>query len=176
MAIMNWGVREARAEDVPAVAELYRRHLLYHVPFDPRYRPRPGAHYDVLFRERLHNHACGLFVALDGAQVVGFVLCRLNGEPRGGGWLPAGLRRRLFGGTNEPLTGTIADLFVHEDYRRRGHGSALVRRAMEWFAERGVREVGLGVMYDNEPGRRFWEAQGFQPYRLLMRQALAQPK
>ena len=55
----------------------------------------------------------------------------------------------------------ITDLFVRQDGRRRGIALALVRAALAWCEQRGVRRVEVRVASANAPGQAFWRAAGF---------------
>lgn len=55
----------------------------------------------------------------------------------------------------------VTGLHVAEAARRRGIGRTLTERACAWAAARGVREVGLQVLADNEPACALYVALGF---------------
>jgi ribosomal protein S18 acetylase RimI-like enzyme len=54
----------------------------------------------------------------------------------------------------------VKDLVVHEDWRRRGLGEALLRRVFRTFQERGARHVDLKVEVDNAGAIRLYERVG----------------
>jgi GNAT superfamily N-acetyltransferase len=55
----------------------------------------------------------------------------------------------------------LEDLFVREEARRSGLGSALVATALERARERGCRRVELDVSEANEAARALYESHGF---------------
>ena len=57
--------------------------------------------------------------------------------------------------------GYIYHMSVGEAYRRRGVGTALVRRSLEALRAEGINKVALLVFRYNEAGNAFWEKQGF---------------
>ena len=59
--------------------------------------------------------------------------------------------------------GEVDSLFVKEACRGRGIGSSLVRRTMQWFADRGTKSVGVDVIAGNDEAVRFYERRGFAP-------------
>ena len=59
--------------------------------------------------------------------------------------------------------GEVDSLFVDEAYRGHGIGSALLGRAMQWFAERGTKSVIVEVIAGNDEAVRFYERRGFAP-------------
>ncbi len=56
----------------------------------------------------------------------------------------------------------VKDLVVHEAWRRRGLGEALLRRAFETFEERGADGVELKVEAGNAPAIRLYERVGMR--------------
>ena len=57
--------------------------------------------------------------------------------------------------------GELFHLFVGPDSGRTGVGTALVRYARRWFADRGLPVAVLWVFSANTPARRFYEAVGW---------------
>jgi len=58
--------------------------------------------------------------------------------------------------------GEILNLAVRQAYRRSGEGTALVRRLLGIFAEKGVRRVFLEVRESNRAATAFYERLGFR--------------
>jgi ribosomal protein S18 acetylase RimI-like enzyme len=56
----------------------------------------------------------------------------------------------------------VKDLVVHEAWRRRGLGEALLRRAFQTFDERGADRVELKVEVGNDPAIRLYERVGMR--------------
>lgn len=56
-------------------------------------------------------------------------------------------------------------IFVHQDYRRRGIGSALVRALLGTAATQGIKHVWLTVERWNRPAIGLYEDVGFEPTR-----------
>ena len=66
------------------------------------------------------------------------------------------------------LEGEVAELYVGEAHRGRGVGEALVRRAVQLFAERGVTLGYVWTRPDNEAATRLYRSAGFEPTRQLV--------
>jgi len=80
------------------------------------------------------------FVAWDGEQVAGQVLCRLD---KG--------------------RGEMAEVSVREPWRRRGLAKALLARGLQAFHERGVKRVRLHTVAENQYGSvRLYQSVGFR--------------
>jgi ribosomal protein S18 acetylase RimI-like enzyme len=77
------------------------------------------------------------FVALEGRELVGAVLCGHDGR-----------------------RGYLHHLVVAPAYRRRGIGGALFKRCLERLAELGIAKCNLFTMTDNATARAFWRAAG----------------
>jgi ribosomal protein S18 acetylase RimI-like enzyme len=88
---------------------------------------------------RRNPNSC--FVALDGAEILGVVLCGHEGR-----------------------RGILRHLAVKRDYRKRGIATSLVRACFDALSAEGIKKCNIFVMDDNEAGLEFWEHIGF--YRL----------
>jgi len=63
----------------------------------------------------------------------------------------------------DPPTGYVSDVAVHPDYQRRGLGEALLRWALGWFRQQGLRSAALTVNTDNAPAIALYRKLGFAP-------------
>lgn len=82
----------------------------------------------------------GIFVALDGDDVIGYVTVE----------------------TSETKSiGRIADLAVDGRYRRRGLGSRLIERALTYITESGMRFAKIETLATNEAGQVAYPKMGF---------------
>ncbi len=71
-------------------------------------------------------------------------------------------------GTLRPAGCTIGPVFTREPARRHGAGEALVEAIQRWAEDTRVPVVEISVAADNDGGRRFLEALGYEPRRILM--------
>lgn len=65
--------------------------------------------------------------------------------------------------------GTIVDLFVLEDCRKKGVGHLLIKSAEQWAKIRGLDYLELNVLQENENGIQFYEHEQFKAVSLIMR-------
>lgn len=66
------------------------------------------------------------------------------------------------------LEGEVAEVYVAEAHRGQGVGEALVRRAVQLFAERGVTLGYVWTRPDNDAATRLYRSAGFEPTRQLV--------
>lgn len=87
----------------------------------------------------------GSFVVVESGRIAAHCHSRAANEPQMRGW------------------GEIHTLYTHPDFWRQGFGAAVLRRAEEWLAEQGYKNVYLYVLEGNERAERFYKAQGYFP-------------
>lgn len=135
-------IRSATTADTPAICDLIRALADY----------EKLSHTVVLDEDRLREHLFGqrvfaeVLVAEEGEKVVGFALFFHNystflGQP--------GLY--------------LEDLFVRPEYRRRGHGKALLAAVARIAIERGCGRLEWSVLDWNEPAIAFYRSLGAVP-------------
>ena len=81
------------------------------------------------------------FVARDAAELIGAVLCGTDGR-----------------------RGYLNHLAVAEGYRRRGIGTALVRRCLAALKRMGIPKCNLFVFAANDAAMQFWRKLGWRAY------------
>jgi GNAT superfamily N-acetyltransferase len=145
----------ARREHVRAIVGLWAELARYHEALGASRAQEEGApeKREEFIEKELSQSDSSVLVAIDGREVVGYSFSFIAVYP------PAfRLEKRGF----------ISHLFVVEDYRRLGVGTMLVKRAREWFFERGIARIELRVASLNTAGRPFWGRQGFSEYETVM--------
>ena len=63
---------------------------------------------------------------------------------------------------------TLNDLFVMQNYRNKGIGSALVRRFQEWAKSKEANDIGVFAFKGNERGIDFYKNSGFKDYGITL--------
>lgn len=135
-------VREARSDDVEQVVGLWIDLVAYHRSLDPEYPGLPSLR-ETLMAETwrgLRSEHCRILLA---EPALGFVFAEIDARP------------------SAVPVGSIHELFVVPDARRRGVGRALVEAAREFLRERGARRLSVRVESGNRDGLRFWERIGY---------------
>ena len=85
------------------------------------------------------------FLIAELEEPVGFIACDTN-------WFSYVELRRV---------GEIHEIFVHPNYRKRGIGTTLLRKAMEYAKSRKRKIMGLWVGVENYEAKKFYEKFGF---------------
>lgn len=151
-------VRQARRQDMGAIAKMWAALVAYHQELDPRLPPAAAGGSDRYARrleERLHDPLTRILVAEIDQQVVGYVLAMV-----------VDLLGEMF---VQESCGFVADIFVMPEHRKRGVGRALIDELMVWFANRDVRYYEWHVAARNEAAQAFWNALDGQPVLVRMR-------
>jgi len=133
----------------------------YHQKLDPLFQRRPDGHvnFGKFLRELLRDEEAAVFVAVEGQQVAGRCLCKVDRHP------PVFVIERY---------GHLIEMYVTPRFQRQGIGSLLLRAAQDFFAARGIDRIELGALPQNAIGFAFWKKQGFETY--MHRMALTRPR
>src|SRR3989344_201062 len=129
-------IRNFSKSDISSIAGLMRRMADFHHGLDPEYKAGEG--YDDLEGEReswLADADILVLMAEEDGAVAGYM--RISIEPA-----PAYL--------DEKKIGLVDDIFVTENYRRRGIAELLFAKAKDWFSKKRAHSVELNVDVRNK--------------------------
>lgn len=153
---MSIGIRKARIEDAPRLAELWHEMAKHHAKRGEYFRIKRGSTRG--FRERMEKlideGKSGIFLAQVGREVVGFVTAEAAQRS------PCFIHR---------MRGHIGNLAVTARWRRKGVGERLYRRALAWIAAQGIPVAEAHVAVENPMAVSFWTKMGFRPYMAMMK-------
>jgi ribosomal protein S18 acetylase RimI-like enzyme len=110
------------------------------------YRPDYRNAFRDAARKVLNDTNAVIFVAEEEGEIVGLITGRISDN--GGIILPEKI-------------GYISITVVLSTYRRKGIARGLWDKLNEWFLSRGIEEVQLYVVPDNDEAKGFWRARGF---------------
>jgi GNAT superfamily N-acetyltransferase len=65
-------------------------------------------------------------------------------------------------GDHSGFRGEVEAIYVHPAHHGRGHGTSLVRAAMQWLRDRELHPVLVWALEANRPAHRFYETLGAQ--------------
>ncbi len=142
-------IQPATEEDIPELLDMWHAFMSYHRDLrDNTYRVTENVDEEIKerFRTYIQEGNREVFVVRKDGSPIGFSVVRIE-EPGA-----------VF--DREPRA-RITDFYVRPDHRGRNFGKRLVSRAKEWGREREAGSVFMSIDANNEIGRRFWEALGF---------------
>lgn len=146
-------IREAREDDLEDVAALSRLVLQdTWEKYARDYYPRRALDFDLSvhnpdnYRKKLANPDVVYFVAVVDGKIVGVAMC--------GVWGDSGLA-------------SLKWICVHPSYQRRGIGSLLMERIIDFCKRRGCHKITLYTMPVLRPAINFYLKFGFVPETLL---------
>lgn len=131
-------VRQATAADLPALVPLFDRYRQFY----GQHADRPRA--QAFLAERLLRGESVVFLALDGAQTIGFV--------------------QLYASFSSIRTARLVilnDLYVDPAARRTGAGHALVEAAAAYARDQGAAGLILSTAVTNAPAQALYERLGW---------------
>jgi ribosomal protein S18 acetylase RimI-like enzyme len=148
---MEIEIRAAEHRDLPRLVQLWNELMDYHAAIDPYFQKSEAgpANFERFVSSLLLIEDSRVLVALDGGMVVGYCIGQVMTRP------PVFKRE---------VHGFITDMTVTSSCRRRGVGTRLLARMLEWFSEKRIDRVELNVVPGNVAGISFWRKQGFGDY------------
>lgn len=142
-------VREATAEDLPAVMSLWRR-----LEEDQgRFRVMPVAasieeRARGFFTAAIADADSALFVAEAAGEIAGMALVKLESPSR----------------MSDERSADIGRVVVEPAWRRRGVARALIAAAEGFARARGARWISAKIFSGNAEALAFWAREGFEPH------------
>jgi ribosomal protein S18 acetylase RimI-like enzyme len=147
----DYVIRKASTYDVPQIVELWKELMDFHKERDRIFSRSVTGH--VAFADfvtgHISNETSCVFVAEAGRNLVGYCLAFIEKYP------PV-LKMTEYG--------LVQDLGVTKKYQRRAIGKRLLKKAQNWFSEKGVRRIEARVAEFNKASTESWAKMGFTPY------------
>lgn len=146
-------IRAATEQDLPIILELWKEMMDFHAQLDPIFicaEDGPAKFYDFLITI-LQDENAFLFVAEDkvGIRPVGYCLGKIDPYP------PVFAHKQH---------GSIYDLMVSDQHRRKHIGAQLFFATKEWFRDKGISRIELQVAVKNTISPIFWAKMGFEDH------------
>lgn len=149
-------IREYQEKDYPDLRRLLIILQEYERTVEPDRLPGEGmvdGYLKYLLEENAKNQGKIFFAEQDG-QLIGFIAIRKELKDF-----------ELINIENPGLY--ISDLIIDPEYRGKGIGKALLKKAEEYAKSLGLSHLRLGVVAKN-PARKFYKKEGFNEYDITM--------
>jgi GNAT superfamily N-acetyltransferase len=155
--------RELRADEIKKIAPLM---LLLYEKWD-RIDPLDRIERDWFLTERQYaylteifdDHNKVFFGAYCKEKLIGYLLAEVE-------------ERKPFLQT----AGYIAETYTIPEYRGKGAGSAMVKKAFEWFRARKLEWIMVGAHSMDAAAVSFWQNRGFTEFNKILKQKKGQQK
>jgi len=138
-------IRTATKDDIPAMAELLHQLFAIESDFTPDYQKQTR----------------GLELLIERPSAIIFV-AEINGEVMGMCTI-----QRIISTAMGMEVGAVEDLIIDVDHRGTGIGSALMRAAERWAAQKKLGRLQLRADKDNGPALCFYRQQGWKHTNLI---------
>ena len=158
MSMEKITIRFATEQDLDRILELWKEMMDFHARLDPIFTcAEDGAEKfrDYLHHTILQDEEAFLYVAeqmLDH-QLVGYCLGKIDLYPP------------VFASKKH---GSIHDMMVSNQYRRKHIGTQLFATAKDWFHGKGITRIELQVAIKNSISPKFWAKMGFEDHMVKL--------
>ena len=157
---MTSSFRLATSADVPTLEALDREVVAYHHTIDPTIWASadeyPAGYFEKFWTEQIASPTARVFLLLNGEEVVGLFLARIEEST-------ASMRFAK--------RGVVDRVYVRKEHRGKGSTRVGLEVATKWFREEDVATIDLHVEARNELGIAVWKKLGFEPYVIKMKKA-----
>ncbi|MCK9439377.1 GNAT family N-acetyltransferase [Patescibacteria group bacterium] len=142
-------IARAKIKDLKDVVELSYKSAMYHKKLTPYYDTSKDVK-EVLtksLKKNIYSSNSCIFIAEENNKIIGYLLAfKVN-------------RLEMF---KVKKAGLIADVFIKEDYRRKGIGDKLIKECFDWFRGDKISFAEINVEVSNKQAINFWNKKGFK--------------
>lgn len=151
----NARIEVADSSVLAQIIDLWTELMEFHQEFEPHYRVKGDAQleFQAYLYESMESDESMVLVAMDGEETVGYSISRIAEHPP------------VF---EIETFGLIVEIYVKEEYRRRGLASSMLDEIVRRFDSRGIGRLELHIAAGNEAALAFWESQGFRVYESVL--------
>jgi GNAT superfamily N-acetyltransferase len=148
-------VRLAEIKDIKGISNLYNDFFIYNANQQPQYY-KQAFETGTYPKSVIESNSEDIFVAVDNGAIIGLLHIAEEATPPFDCFIPY-------------KYATIIDLFITEDYRRKGIGDLLFKSAKEWSNSRNLDYIELNVLSENQNGIQFYQHENFEAVSQIMR-------
>ena len=153
-------IREFITSDIKDIVEIWIEIIKWHTKFDDEFTldPEGQSNFSFILKSAFNDPTQTAYVALYDNEIVGFVY---------------GYTKEHSGFFKKRKVAHISDIAVKEGYRRKGIGTALMRRfELDFAKENESGSITLYVHSKNQQGLDFYKKHGFDTKLISMRKKL----
>lgn len=149
-------VREAKAEDLDVVADLWEELAKHHADLSEDFALAWDSkrRWSKYLHTKFTEISTKLIVAEEEGKIVGFMLCMLSPN------VPIYKERKI---------GVISDAYVMAERRKKGIAKKMFDVALKWFVKNKVKTIELNVAMINPDAQAVWKSLGFAPFMMYER-------
>lgn len=155
---MTYPIRTAIPSDIPTVSRLQQEFISEHQKlYDPIFyalHPHATKEWSSWALKKLEDNELGLFVALEGDTIIGYVSGYIESRA------PIYKLRTI---------GYVSNMYILPLFRGKGIGSKLHHTLLQWFKEKGVAYIELNVDARASPIIATWQHFGYTEVGKRMR-------
>lgn len=148
-------ITDAQDSHIPEIVRLWVEFEDYHGALDPVFSG--GKELEEGFEQHLRKQMARedgiVLVAVEAGKAIAYAMAWVEES------LPV-MKHRHYG--------YISDLAVTASHRRKGIGSEMLKRMLDWFDGRGIKRIHLGVAQANETALAFWRSHGFKTFTHIL--------
>jgi len=147
-------IEKAKPSDTKILANMKYQEFLWHNKHDKFYASSKNCKKELLkqVKDKIRNYA--IFKAVDENKIAGMLICAVEKYPKS---MKIG------------KSGFVDQIYVDKNYRKKGVGRKLVRRAIEYFKSKNLIYIELDAHPTNKIAVKFWESNGFKTKLFRMR-------
>ena len=142
-------IRVATSQDITRIAVLGKELGDVHMELDDDEFWAPSS---FRFEEHISNDDSRVLVAEERETIVSYCLAIITTQP------PE---------FNGKLYGSIKELLVTDSHRGQGIGEKMVHELEQWFRNKGIHRIEVGVAASNDKAAAFWQKMGYSPGLVL---------
>ncbi|MHB1150699.1 MAG: GNAT family N-acetyltransferase [Eubacteriales bacterium] len=151
-------IRLAGINDIAGICLLYNAFFIYNTDQQPQYY-KPATESGRYPKSIIENNSEDIYIAVDDNVIIGLIHIAEEQTPP-------------FDCFIQYKFAAIIDLFIDENYRKKGIGGLLLESAKQWSKSRNLNYTELNVLAENENGIQFYNHNEFKIVSQIMRYTL----
>jgi ribosomal protein S18 acetylase RimI-like enzyme len=135
---------------ISEIVGLWIEFMDFHRDCDPLFTRAADAHlrFEEYVKDLMTKDTTQILVAVDRGEVIAYSISWIAERPP------------VF---QDRVLGFISDLGVKSTRRRKGIGTQMLERILNWFESQGIHRIDLRVAAKNRAALSFWHRRGFRP-------------